>query len=307
MYEDVPPLKVWAFTAVAALGLLFLFLGYCYNGYYSPYSKELKKGKVSLPAALIENNMKDTSSVSVVVVGSSLLERALVDPEEVEKAIFSQTHKPTNVLRVSIYYMSMDIAERLDFFENVVKYPPDYLFIENIGINLDDPFGEFLPTPIDAALLHLRNQFREKSGLPMHENYYNRWYTFDIKPSSTNAFYTFEFDSATYKFLETKKMILRKVEDNTRANKAYEALRGKTKIFFLGMPQASKLEPNFLDKAGNEEFNKVMASYKKLYDIDYWQYPEIMPDSCFTDGFHLNRIGAAKYQDWFVTKLASIK
>ncbi len=306
MYDDVPPLKVWAFTALAAFGMFFLFLGYCYSG-YSPYARELAKGKASLEAALIENNMKDTSATSIVVLGSSLLECALFDPHAIEKEIIKQTNKPTNFLRLSIFYLSMDVAGRLELFEYFAKYPPDYLFVENIGINLDDPFGEGLPIPIDAALLHVRNEFRSNAGLPMHENYFNRWYTYELTPSLTNAFYTLEFDSSMFKFLETKRMILRKVEENTRANKAYEAMRGKTKIFFLGMPQSDKLAPNFLDEAGNQEFDKVMKSYKKLYDIEYWQYPGTMPDSCFSDGFHVNRIGATKYQDWFISKFASIQ
>lgn len=306
MHEDVPPLKVWAFSGLAAFILFFLFLGYCYTG-IGPYAKELAKGQKGLEAAFIENNIKDTSAVSIVVVGSSLLERALVNPHEIQETISKQTNKPTNFLRISIYYLSMDLAERLNFYEYVVKYPPDYLFVENIGINLDDPIGEFLPVPIDAALLRLRNEFRSKTGLPMHENYYNRWYTFDIMPAPTNDFYTLDFDSSTFKFLQTKKMVLRKVEKNVTANKAYEALKGKTRIFFLEMPHSEKLESHFLDKAGNEEFDKVMASYKQLYNIDNWQYPGTLPDSCFSDGFHLNRIGAAKYQDWFISQFASIK
>ena len=186
--------------------------------------------------------------MSVVVVGSSLLERALVDTREIEKAISEQTKQPAKFLRISIYYMSMDLAYEMDLFEYLVKHPPDYLFLENIGINLDDPFGEGLPTQVDAALLHLRNMIRSNMGLPLHENYYNRWYTFDIMPPPTNPFYTFEFDSSTYKFLETKRMIVRQVSENERANEAYAVLQGKTKIIFLGMPMAHGLKPDFLDE-----------------------------------------------------------
>jgi hypothetical protein len=306
MYEDVPPLKVWIFTALAALSMLFLFLSYCYTG-IGPYAQVLKTSRSSLEAALIENNSRDTSALSVVVIGSSLLERALADPNEVEQAISEKTEVPTKFLRLSVYYMSMDIAERMNFFEYVTKHPPDYLFIENIGINLDDPFGESLPTQIDAALLHLRNEFRSTTGLPMHENYYNRWYQYDHTPSPTSSFFNFNFDSSMFKFLLTKRMIVRKVSQNETANKAYAALKGQTKIFFLGMPQSAKLQPDFLDEEATEEFGDVMRTYKDKYDIGYWQYPDIMPDSCFSDGFHVNQVGAKKYQEWFVSQLASEK
>jgi hypothetical protein len=304
MYEDVPPLKVWIFTALAAVGMLVLFLSYCYTG-VGPYVKVLKESNASLEASLAENNSKDTSALSVVVIGSSLLERALADPKDVEKAIMEKVQKPTNFFRLSVYYMSMDIAERMKFFEYITKHPPDYLFVENIGINLDDPFGESLPTPIDAALLHLRNEFRLTAGLPTHENYYNRWYQFDHTPSPTSSFFNFEFDSSMYKFLLTKRMLVRKVSQNETANKAYAALKGKTKIYFLGMPQSAQLQPDFLDEEATAEFNSVMKTYKDNYDIGYWQYPAVMPDSCFSDGFHVNQVGAKKYQEWFVSQLAS--
>lgn len=306
MYDDVPPLKVWIYTAIAALSALFLFLSYCYTG-IGPYSKVLKESHSSLETALMENNSKDTSALSVVVIGSSLLERALADPREVAQAISDHTQQPANFLRLSIYYMSMYIAEEMHFFEYITKHPPDYLFIENIGINLDDPMGESLPTQIDASLLHLRNEFRSIAGLPTHENYYNRWYQYDHTPAPTSAFFNFEFDSSMFKYLLTKEMIVRKVSENETANKAYAALKGKTKVFFLGMPQSDKIRPNFLDEEATTEFNSVMQEYEENYDIGYWQYPFVMPDSCFSDGFHLNQAGAKKYQQWFVSQLASKK
>ena len=303
MYEDAPPLKVWTLTALAAFILLFLFLSYCYTD-IGPYVKIVRESNTSLEKALIENT-QDTSALSVVVIGSSLLERALADPKEVEQAIIEKTKKPAKFFRLSVYYMSMNIAEKMRFFEYIEKYPPDYLFIENIGINLDDPLGESLPTPIDAALLHLRNEFRSTAGLPTHENYYNRWYQFDHTPAATSSFFNFEFDSSMFKFLLTKRMIVRKVSENETANKAYAALKGKSKIFFLGMPQSDKLDPDFLDAEATTEFENVMKIYKENYDIGYWQYPVVMPDSCFSDGFHLNQPGARKYQEWFVSQLAS--
>jgi hypothetical protein len=306
MQEHAPPLKVWAFTAVAAFLLLFLFLSYCYTG-IGPYVKVLRESNSSLEKALIENNVKDTSALSVVVVGSSLLERALPDPKDVERAISEKTQKPVKFLRLSIYYMSMDIAERMKFFEYITKHPPDYLFLENIGINLDDPLGEALPVPVDAALLHLRNEFRFKTGLPPHENYYNRWSQFDLTPAPTSSFFNFEFDSSSYKFFLTKRMLVRKVSENEIANKAYAALKGKTKVFFLGMPQSNKLPPEFLDADATVEFENVKKIYKENYNIGFWKYPGVMPDSCFSDGFHVNQPGAKKYQEWFVSQLASLE
>ncbi len=308
MYEDAPPLKVWAYSALAVVSLLFLFLSFTYSG-YGPYARVLKKSKRSLEAALIKNNTRDTTAISVVILGSSLTERALLDAEDIEASIFEQTKKRTNVLRVAIYFMNMDLAERIDFFGYINRYPPQYLFIENFGMNLDDDHESMLlPPPIDATLLYLRNQLRSLIGLASHENYYTKWYTFDSKPSPDHDFYTDKFDSATFKSLQVKQCVVRKISQNEVANSAYEALSKKnTKIVFLDMPQSDKLQTNFLDKSSTAELNKLLEYYRQQYNIDYWQYPGVLNDSCFMDGIHLNYKGAMKYREWLASKFASIK
>ena len=308
MSEEAPPLKVWAYAAVAIFSLLLLFLSYAYLG-FGPYAKSLEKCHQSLEAALIENNKGDTSTVSIVILGSSLTERALLYPKEMADSIARKTGRKVNVLRVAIFYMNMDLAERIDFFDHVTNNPPQYLFIENFAINLDDnEEGISIPVPIDAVLLDLRNRLRSLAGLAPHEDYYNRWYTYDIKPSPGNDFYTDNFDSATFKALQMKKNVVRKISQNGVANRAYEALSKKnTKVIFLDMPQSDKLQPNFLDENATAELNALMEYYQQNYNVDYWRYPGTMNDSCFMDGAHFNYKGAMKYQDWFVSEFASIK
>ena len=304
--RDAPPLKVWGYSAGAAFSLLFLFLFYSYSE-YGPLAKTLEAGKKNLEAALIENNTGDTAAVSVVILGSSLLESALVDSQELERRITKETKRKTNVLRVALYNVNMDIAERIDFFKFISKYPPQYLFIENLAVNLNDAFWETSTIPVDAAVLHLRNEFRSSIGLPQHENYFAKWCTYDTKPRPESYFYTGNFDSLAFRYFQTKEMFVRKVSDNETANATYEALKGKTKIVFIGMPQSDKLRQNFLNENEIAEFNKVMDSYKQNYQIDYWPYPSVLPDSSFTEGFHVNYRGAEKYEDWFVSRFASMR
>ena len=305
MFEEAPPLKVWAYPIGIFFLIVLLFFSYVYSS-YGPYAAVLEQSNKSLQAALIETT-RDTSAISIVILGSSLTERALLDPHEIEDSIFQATHKKTKVLRVALNYMNMDLARRIDFFDYVSKSPPDYLFIENFGLNLDDnDSASVIPLPIDAALLHIRNQIRSKLGLGSHDNYYAKWYTFDIKPLPGNEFYTDSFDSITFRSLQSKKCVVRKVAQNEVANNAYDALmKRNAKVVFLDMPQSSKLQTNFLDKASTSELNEVLKFYNTQYLIDYWQFPRMMDDSCFADGAHLNFKGAMQYQRWFVSEIAS--
>jgi len=305
MHEDVPPLKVWAYSFLAIVILLLLFFSFTYSG-FGPYAKVLERSNKSLEEALIEIN-KDTSAISVVIVGSSLTEDALVDPKGIEESIFKQTNTRANVLRVAIYFMNMDLAQRIDFFGYIRKHPPQYLFLENFGLNLDDGnLSTLLPIPIDASMLYLRNELRKKIGLNSNEDYYTKWHTFDTKPLPESDFYSDRFDSLTYRSLQTKKMIVRQASQNMVANEAYEALgKKRTKIVFLDMPQSDKLERNFLDKNAAAEFNRVLNHYREQYNVEYWPYTGVMSDSCFIDGIHLNYKGAMKYQEWFVSEFVS--
>jgi hypothetical protein len=170
MFDEAPPLKVWAYPIAVFFLIVLSFFSYVYSS-YGPYKTVLQQSNKSLQAALIETT-RDTSAISIVILGSSLTERALLDPHEIEDSIFQVTHKKTKVLRVALNYMNMDLARRIDFFEYVSKNPPDYLFIENFGLNLEDNDStSAIPVPIDAALLHIRNQIRTKLGLGSHDNY----------------------------------------------------------------------------------------------------------------------------------------
>jgi hypothetical protein len=305
MFEEAPPLKVWAYPIVAAFTILLLFLTYTYSA-FGPYARVLEQSNKNLQDALIETT-RDTSALSIVILGSSLTERALFDPHEIEDSISHLTHKKTKVLRVALNYMNMDLAERIHFFDYVSKNPPDYLFIENFGLNLDDTDSTSgIPVPMDAALLHIRNELRRMLGLGSHDNYYTKWYTFDNKPFPGNEFYTGHFDSITFRSLQTKKCVVRNVAENDVANNAYNALRKKNaRVIFLDMPHSNKLRANFLDNASTSELNKVLRFYNTQYRIDYWQFPRMMDDSCFADGAHLNFKGAMQYQKWFVSEIAS--
>ena len=104
------------------------------------------------------------------------------------KTVFSAGRiKKTKILRVSLNYMDPDLAKRIDFYGYVSKYPPNYLFLENFCFNINhvDSTGRIAP-PIDAALLQIRNYIRNALGVGTQDNYYIKWYTFDVKPPEMN-------------------------------------------------------------------------------------------------------------------------
>ena len=305
MADEAPPLRVLLYPILTVAAMVLLFFSYTYSS-YGPYSQVVALSNKNLEKALIETT-SDTSTVSIVVVGSSLTEHAFENVRGIEDSIFRRTHKKAKILRVSLNYMDLDLSKRIDIYGYVSKYSPNYLFIENYCFNINnvDTAGRIAP-PIDAALLQIRNYVRNAVGATTQDNYYIKWYTFDVKPP--NEFYTDDFDSLMFKGLQRNKCVARSATKNGVANSAFEVLMKKnTKVVFLDMPQSNKLQTNFLDRESTAELDEVLKFYKTRYHIDYWGLPRVMDDSSFTDGIHLNAKGAKQYQEWFVSELAAKK
>ena len=307
MSEEIPPLKLWIYPISAVAIIVLWFFSYAYTD-YGPYARVVALSRRSLEQALIENT-SDTSALSIVLLGSSLTESAFSDPKEIENNISKATNKKVKVLRVALNYMDMDMAYRIHFFDYVAKHPPNYLFIENTFNMINPDSSNALPVNVDAALLHIRNNIRGALGMPMHDDYYTKWYTYDEKPLPGSDFYTHNFDSITFRYL-TKKIphVVRKITQNGVANSAYDLLmKSDAKVIFLDMPQSNKIPKNFLDRESTSELDEVLKFYETRYHVDCWSFPRQMADSCFTDGAHLNSEGARQYQKWFVSEIASKK
>ncbi|HET6540594.1 MAG TPA: hypothetical protein VFG46_08930 [Chryseolinea sp.] len=303
MQEDAPPLKVWAYAGSTIFILLSLFLSFAYSG-FGPYAKIVERSNQNLEGALMEIN-KDTSAISIVFLGSSLTEDAIEDPAALEEAISKLTNKKVNILRVAIYFLNIDLAKRIDVFKYIAKHPPEYLFIENFAINLEEgDLSSKVPEQITTTLFYLRNGVRKKIGLNTHDDYYVKWHSFDTNP--TPDFYLDDFDSITYKLLLNGRTSVRQISQNAIANEAYEVLQKKgTKVVFLDMPQTNDFEKNFLDERGTAELNKLLDHYKQQYNVEYWPFTGSICDSCYIDGIHLNYKGSPQYQEWFAAELAS--
>lgn len=303
MQEDAPPLKIWAYAGSIMFILLLLFFSIAYSG-FGPYGKIIERSNENLERALTEIN-KDTSAISIVFLGSSLFEDAIQDPRAFEDAISKLTNKRVNILRVAVYHLNIELAEQIGFFKHIVKHPPEYLFIENFAVNMEDKdLSTQVPQQINTTLFYFRNAVRNKIGLKAHDDIYVKWYSFETNP--TPDFYMDDFDSITYKFMQKGRTNVRQISQNAVANEAYEILKEKgTKVVLLDLPQTNKLPKNLLDERGSAELNKLLDYYKQEYNVEYWPFTGNICDSCYIDGIHLNYKGAPQYREWFVSEFAS--
>jgi hypothetical protein len=296
MNEIGPPLKLWFYTIVIVAFILLSFIVYSYSP-NSPYRQQFKEIQSKLKKAIIKNNRSSSLNNSIVFLGSSLTGCAFESNIAIEK----KNHREFHVLKIAISGLNNEIAEEIKFFDNISKYPPTYLFIENNHLIIDDNnYGEILnllKPSLENIISSVKNVIDQSINID-----------FNVKPSPENPFYKNKFDNLVYSQLLIKKRFVRTFSQNKMANKAYfELMKKNTKIIFLDMPRAPKLESIYLDKNQKKELNHLLESYRQNYGIECWKYPNAMNDSDFFDGGHLNYKGAKKYSEWFITKFHSLK
>ncbi|WP_458008635.1 hypothetical protein [Flavobacterium sp. PL002] len=298
MNEISPPLKIWgyAFSITALIILVFMIF---------PNNTDNQKHKYTqnkLRKAIIKNNETSSTNTSIVLLGSSLTRCALENIPQIESELSKKKSRKSTVLRVSIDGLNNETIDQIRFFDFITKYPPNYLFIEINHLNIDDKSSNEMFDILESSLENMISFIKKTLGFSIN-------YEIMIsKTSLESPFYKDHFDTVIYSQLLLKKRFVRTFLQNKTANKAYaELIKSNTKIIFLDMPRASKLESVWLDKNQKKKLDALMDTYKQKYGIECWKYPSTMNDSDFIDGGHLNYKGAKKYEQWFVTKFNLLK
>lgn len=299
MDKTGPPLKLWFYTISITVSILLGFMAYSLSNPERLGFKEVTNG---LKEAIIKNNRESPMHTSIVLLGSSLTGCAFQNTSEIEKKTSKNNSRKRNVLRIAINGLNNKIIDKIRFFDYITQSPPNYLFIESNHLNIDDnnPKDRF-----KILKLSLENMTFLLKNIIGANNHYEM---ITGKASIGSEFYKDNFDTTIYSKLLMKKRFVRTFLQNKTENKAFaELIEKNTKIIFLDMPRAPKLESVYLDNKQKVELNNLLEYYQKNYNIECWKYPNVMSNSDFSDGGHLNYKGAKKYSEWFVTKFNSLK
>ncbi|NRS88735.1 hypothetical protein HNQ02_001653 [Flavobacterium sp. 7E] len=298
MNEISPPLKIWGYAVSITVFIILVFM-------IVPNNTDNQKHKYiqyNLRKAIIKNNETSSTNTSIVFLGSSLTGCALENIPQIENKISKNKSSKSSVLRVAISGLNYKTIDQIRFFDFITKYPPSYLFIEINHLNIDDKSSNEMFDILESSTDNMITFIKKTLGFSIN-------YEFMIGETSLdNPFYKDHFNTVIYSRLLLKKRFVRTFLQNKTANTAYaELIKSNTKIIFLDMPRASKLESVWLDKSQKKELATLMDTYKEKYGIECWKYPSTMNDSDFSDGGHLNYKGAKKYEQWFVNKFNLLK
>ena len=314
MNDKIPSLKLWGY----AFGLVFLIAGILFVLVFIDDMNPNRFSNQSLHdfEEAIKKNYNQSSKISILIFGSSLSRNAFANPDVLENNLSKILKKEVAVLKIAIGSLNMDRAEQSNFFNLVRQYPPDYLFIENNNLNIDyrdrsqqkESFnnsldlliGNKLPVLIHLKLKNIKFYLKNIIGIKSSE-------IMEFLPPS-DPFYSNNIDTSKYKTYFLKKGFIRHFSQNGIANKAYEDLNKKnSKVIFLHLPISSALDSAYLSNNDRIKMEQLLNYYSYKYNIETWNYPEYLSDSCFSDGAHLNYIGARKFDAWFLNKISAKK
>jgi len=301
MNESSPPLKVWFYT-VGVIVLILTLSGFCIKSSYL-YEKNSEKVRNMIKKSFPENKKDTTSNTSILFLGSSLSANALYNFRDTEKKLRGNSKGKTNILRLFINGLNNQILEDFQIFDPINESPPDYLFIEinhlltgkeeNIGISM------LLKSSILKIILLAKKTIGITEG-----DYFSKV----INGANKDPFFRDDFNSELYSLFLQQKRFVHTFSQNKEANDAYAKLiKRKTKIIFLDMPRASKLETVWLDANQKKELQTLLQTYYQTYGIPCWKYPYRMNNADFADGGHLNYKGAKKYQKWLASQFKLLK
>lgn len=300
MTNNAPPLKLWFYVLFIVIVYVSVVLGYSYTEKGNPntistdYINKLKE-------SIIINNTKHPEKKSVVIFGSSLTAHAFPDSSVVEKILFKKTKNEFTVLKIPIAALNMEKAENSKFFEYISEFPPDYLFLENNRLNIEDRNMEKLASVFHSSVNAIITYFKSISELKKDS-------LSKKKSNLENDFYSDKFDRLNYNFMLSKKNRVRNFSENRIANQAFSKLaKHRTKIIFIVMPRPPKIKATFINKNQKKDLENLLETYKQKYNIALWRYPYEITNSDFYDGGHMNYKGAGKYFEWFASKFDSIQ
>ncbi|MGZ9677125.1 hypothetical protein [Flavobacterium sp. GNP001] len=297
MNETSPPLKVWLYT-VSTILVLVLISVFGLQTEKKNKQIEYKNINTKVRKILKVNNSSNAARPSVVFLGSSLIGHALYNLNTIdEKFELKKTKASPKICSIAINALDNEKINKLKLFEELVNHPPDYLFIEINHILVDGEETELTLKYLKIAINNLFLFVKNTIGLAPEKtiNF------FKIKPE--NALFHDQFNIEDYKQLLQKKRSVRLFNENKILNEACLDLQlKKTKIIFIDLPRAPQLEQIWLSSTQKKVWIEVLKKYQRSYKIDFWKYPNLLNNSDFVDGGHLNYKGAKKYQDWLITQ-----
>ena len=299
MNESSPPLKVWFYTfAVVAALLSFSIFGLEKNA-----SKKKKSELVEMQAhikKIWKTNHK--SQTTMLFLGSSLTGHALYNLADIKNRFNINNQKKTKIFRLAIIGLDYQILEDLQIFDYIIESPPDYLFIESNHINVDKIGSNEKLNLLNSCVNNLISFTKNSIGIVEYKS------TKIFKDTPESPLHKDNFNSDIYSQLLQRKRLVRTFSQNKKANEAYaELIKRKTKIIFLDMPRAPKLEMVWLTANQKKELQTLLQTYHQKYGIAHWKYPYSMSNSDFTDGGHLNYKGAKKYQEWLAAQFKLLR
>lgn len=282
-----PPLKLWRNV------LIFCFLVSTYlTGYLHSDNAPIRQTATYYQEKIKWFHRTGKDTISIIVLGSSLGIHAFGEAPNLQVNC-----KPVKILHLTIMGLTIDGIEAFDLMKTIADFPPDYLFFEsNLLVSFSDSpkKSDFLKN-FNTSFIRSNPFILIRSDRQFIENTIET-YLHKLPPmyfdKQKDLVQTKSRSKRQYKLSGKEKVVidesLRKLQQNY------------CKIIFVNYPI---IESSAYQKI-QVELDRKLQKYYTDQQINLWKMPpNLMHDSLYMDGAHLNESGSHVFVPWFLGRL----
>ena len=298
-----PPLWVWRATGAGAVLLLGLLTVLAF------WSERRMSRRFATDAGTMlrrEWTARSDSVTRVVVLGTSLVEYGVADPE------YFARRCGRRVRVVKLFRESTGIEGFMGaspIFQLLERYPPDVLCIEENLLLFRLPYS--MKPELNKRLASVLNQHLavQVAALKVQLGWWaadrSKAALFEGFPPGQRQLNSRDTLDALSTLTEIRSRTVRTPRESPAIDASLHRLRQHgTRLVLLHLPRPAVLETVIHGEGRAPLLQNLIAHYQRDYQADYWHFDRPMPFRCFADYAHLNHLGNAVYSDWLASRIA---
>ena len=293
MKNQAPPLTIWVITAI-----LFILSQVAFYLYYEHVLKKdlmvINQARAKETSNFLLDHMEakikaDQDAFQVITVGSSLVQCAIDCEDQIAMMAKLKADTKLNVFKLYTAGTGLEfLLKDVDVFDKILELQPNLLCIERVlyvrELKKEEKIFEFSFSYFGDVFRHFNSE-RPNRTIDVC-GAVNRQSTSDtlnqfVVPGPVKSF---EEESYIHPYLERFR-------------------KNGIRVVFIDIPKPAPIKTSFQNSLQKLDFDNCLKTYQKKFHIDYWQYPNELSYSYFSDDVHLNIHGRKLYSQWLVDEI----
>ncbi len=308
------PLKTWFYFLIifSLLQLIIVFFVLKEENKIAIEFSDIVKAQyhISYQALVHDFDIASDSVYKVIVVGSSLVGRAVECPNAIKKYALQKYNKE---IQLNTIFLSGDqlffLSEEVSFFKKISALKPNLLLIQSewlsTGFDMKKcPKGVRGYTYIKYLFLDLVRCNRHFFFKIVKNKILNKEYRKKTRKLNVCSYTYLKSQGDTLSFFPKDRYIKDYNEFNYFYDDLQHLLKSEVDVLLLDIPRPPITEKFIHSTLLETQFKFLLKKYKNNFNVKYWRYKgQKMYFKDFMDYGHLNPKGREIYSKWLVDQI----